>query len=168
MRGATQRIVIVADTTPISELAKVGRLELLRELFGTVIIPDEVYGELTVGNHPAAIQVPQARWIIVRSVEDREQITTLQTETDLDLGECAAMILARELPASQLLIDDLDGRKIAQLKGLQIIGTVGIVLLAKENGFITTVKEILDALIGNGMWISRGFYAEILAIAQEH
>ena len=54
-------MIVVSDTTPLSELAKVGRLDLLREVFGRVIIPEEVYREVTTGIHPGAIAVPKAR-----------------------------------------------------------------------------------------------------------
>lgn len=160
-------MIIVADTTPLSELAKIGRLELLRDIFGTVIIPQEVYDEVTVGNYPAATQVPVASWIEVQPVGNVQMVQTIQAQTDLDLGECAAIVLAQELKADQLLIDDLDARKIAKSKGLQLIGTVGVLLLAKENGLIFSVRDVMDELIANGMWISQRFYQEILAIALE-
>lgn len=160
-------MIIVADTTPLSELAKVGRLELLRDIFGIVIIPQEVYNEATVGNHPAATQVTLASWIEVQPVCDVQRVEALQAQTDLDLGECAAIVLAQELKADQLLIDDLDARKLAKSRGLQLIGTVGILLLAKEDGLIASVKDVMDELIANGMWIAERLYVDVLAIAQE-
>lgn len=160
-------MIIVADTTPLSELAKVGRLELLRDIFGIVIIPQEVYDEATVGNHPATTQVPLASWIEVQPICDVQRMEALQAQTDLDLGECAAIVLAQELKADQLLIDDLDARKLAKSRGLQLIGTVGILLLAKEDGLIASVKDVMDELIANGMWIAERFYVDVLAIAQE-
>lgn len=160
-------MIIVADTTPLSELAKVGRLELLRDIFGTVIIPQEVYNEVTVGNYPAARLVPVASWIEVQPVGSIEMVQAVQVQTDLDLGECAAIVLAQELKADQLLIDDLDARKLAKSIGLPLIGTVGVLLLAKENGLIFSVKDVMDELIANGMWISQRLYVEVLAIALE-
>ncbi|MBD2777674.1 DUF3368 domain-containing protein [Iningainema tapete] len=160
-------MIIVADTTPLSELAKVGRLELLRDIFGTVIIPQEVYNEVTVGNYPAARLVPVASWIEVQPVGSIQMVQALQVQTDLDLGECAAIVLAQELKAEQLLIDDLDARKLAKSIGLPLIGTVGVLLLAKEKGLIFSVKDVMDELITNGMWISQRLYIEVLAIALE-
>ncbi|XWK86938.1 MAG: hypothetical protein U7127_22440 [Phormidium sp.] len=60
-------MIVVSDTTPLSELVKVGKLDLLRDVFGQVIIPQEVYIEVTTGTHPAAREVPLANWIEVRS-----------------------------------------------------------------------------------------------------
>jgi predicted nucleic acid-binding protein len=77
-----------------------------------------------------------------------------KSATELGLGECAAMILASEIKADQLLIDDLDARRVALSRNLKIIGTVGILLVAKQQGLIYSVKEILDDLITKGKYIS--------------
>ena len=89
-------MIVVSNTTPFSELAKVGRMDLLGDIFGKVIIPQEVYNEITTGTHPAVNAVKSATWIEVLSIQ---QISILQSETNLDLGECAAIILAEELGA---------------------------------------------------------------------
>ncbi len=160
-------MIIVSDTTPLSELAKVGQLNLLRDVFGRVIIPEEVYNEVTTGTHPAVSVVQSATWIEVRSVSDTQKVSALQGATNLDLGECAAIILAEELDVDQLLIDDLAARRVALSRNLPIIGTIGILLLAKDQGLIPSVKDVLDALIAQGKRISQRLYQESLAIAQE-
>lgn len=99
-------MIVVADTTPISELAKVGYLDLLYELFKQVIIPQEVYSELTTGNHPAAEMVSTLSWLKVEQISDPKQVKVLRLTSNLDLGEVAAIILAEELKADQLLIDE--------------------------------------------------------------
>lgn len=96
-------MIVVADTTPISELAKVGYLNLLYELFQQVIIPQEVYSELITGNHPAAEIVSTLSWLEVDQIRDPKQVKVLQSTSNLDLGEVAAIILAEELQADQLL-----------------------------------------------------------------
>ncbi len=103
-------MIVVSDTTPLSELAKVGRLRLLQDIFGRVIIPLEVYNEVTTGTHPAVTAVQSASWIEVQSVTDINKVLTLQTDTGLDLGECAAIVLAQELGANRLLIDERTAR----------------------------------------------------------
>lgn len=160
-------MIIVSDTTPLSELAKVGQLNLLRDIFGQVIIPEEVYNEVTTGTHPAVSAVQSATWIEVRSVSDIQKVSALQGTTKLDLGECAAIILAEELGVDQLLIDDLAARRVALSRNLPVIGTVATLLLAKEQGLISSVKEVLDALIAQGKRISQRLYHEALATAQE-
>lgn len=160
-------MIIVSNTTPLSELAKVGQIDLLREIFGQVIIPQQVYDEVTTGTHPAATEVPSLTWIEVRSIADQEQVSILPTQTELDLGECATIVLAEELEADRVLIDEWAARKVAQSRSLPVTGTVGILLVAKNRGLIPCVKPILDALIGQGTRISQSLYQEILAIAQE-
>jgi len=106
-------MIVVSNTTPLSELAKIGRMDLLREVFGQIIIPQEVYDEVTTGTQMAATQVRSATWILVYSISDPERLSILQTETELDLGECAAITLAEELQADRVLIDEWAGRRVA-------------------------------------------------------
>jgi predicted nucleic acid-binding protein len=94
-------MIIVSDTTPLSELAKIGQLNLLKDVFRTLIIPQEVYQEITTGNHPAATIVPSIDWIKIHSISNLQTVSALQTSTGLDLGECAAIVLAEELKASK-------------------------------------------------------------------
>lgn len=77
-------MIVVSNTTPLSELAKVGKMYLLRDVFERIIIPVEVYDEVTTGNHPAVRQVQSADWIEVRVVSNREEVVSLQMETGLD------------------------------------------------------------------------------------
>jgi len=160
-------VIVIADTTPLSELAKVGQMNLLRDVFGQVIIPEEVYQEVTTGTHPAAIEVPLATWIQVRSVSDHQKLLELRITTKLGLGECAAIILAQELNADRLLVDDLPARQLAESRNLPVTGTVGTLLIAKQKGLISNVKDVLDALIAQGARISQRVYQEALAIANE-
>ncbi|AVH68216.1 DUF3368 domain-containing protein [Nostoc sp. 'Peltigera membranacea cyanobiont' N6] len=160
-------MIVVSDTTPLSELSKVGRLDLLPAVFGRVIIPQQVYAELTTGDHPAVLAVKSALWLEVLSISNNQLIEQLQLETDLDLGECSAIILAEELKADQLLIDEKAGRKVAISRGLPIIGLVGVIILAKEQGLIDNVKNILDDLMSKGTRISPKIYDYALITARE-
>lgn len=161
-------MIVVSDTTPISELAKVGYLDLLYELFEQVIIPQAVYSELTTGNHPAAEMVSTLSWLEVGQISDPKQVKVLQLTSNLDLGEVAAIILAEELKADQLLIDERAARRVAKTKQLPVIGTVGILILAKERGLIDEMKPILDAMINNGTRIGERLYLQALILSQEN
>ena len=160
-------MIIVSDTTPLSELSKVGKLDLLHAVFGKVIIPQQVYEELTTGNHPAVLAVKSSSWLEIRAISNTQLIEQLQLETDLDLGECSAIILAEELKAGQLLIDEKAGRKVAISRGLPIIGLVGVIILAKDQGLIDNVKDILDDLMSKGTRISPKIYNYALITARE-
>ena len=106
-------------------------------------------------------------WIKIRSVSNQHKVLSLFNITKLDLGECAAITLAQELQADRLLLDDLAARKEAQRLGLPVIGTVGIVLIAKQLGLIPNVKQVLDDLIANGTRISQQLYKQTLTAAGE-
>jgi uncharacterized protein len=160
-------VIIVSNTTPLSELAKIDRLDLLHSLFTTILIPPTVYAELTTGNHPAAIMISATPWIVTQPVKQAERIAQLLQTPGLDQGECAAIALAEELKADRLLIDERAGRKLAQTLGLPIIGTMGILLLAKEAGLLAVIAPLLDDLIDHGTWISPAFYQQVLQMAGE-
>ncbi|NET62593.1 MAG: DUF3368 domain-containing protein [Symploca sp. SIO2E6] len=160
-------MIVISDTTPLSELAKVGQMNLLGLVFRQVILPQEVYDEVTTGTHPAVTAVKSADWIKVFSVKNPEKVSDLRALTKLGLGECAAIVLAEELNAQRLLIDDFEARQEAISRNLPVIGTVGILLLAKEQGLINSVKEILDALMAQNTRISPKLYQYALTIAQE-
>jgi hypothetical protein len=160
-------MIVVSDTTPLSELAKVGQLVLLRDVSGRIIIPGEVYNELTAATDPTIAAVLLENWVEVRQVIDTQKVLTLRTTTKLGLGECGAINLAEELGATRLLLDDLAARKEAQRRGLPVIGTVGIVLIAKQLGLIPNIKQVLDDLIANGTRISQQLYQQTLTTAGE-
>lgn len=92
---------VVSNTTPISELAKAGRLELLHDVYGVVLIPSEVRDELAAGSHPAAAVVRSAGWIQARAVSDPTAVQALHAATGLGLGEYGAILLAEELGAER-------------------------------------------------------------------
>jgi uncharacterized protein len=161
-------MIIVSDTTALSELSKIGKLDLLHGVFGRVIIPQEVYQEITTGNHPAVEAVKSVQWLEICPVNHHESIIKLELETGLDRGESSAIILAEELKADQLLLDEKAGRKVAIARGLPIIGLVGVILLAKEKGLINNVKGILDNLINQGTRISPKLYTYALMSAGEN
>ena len=161
-------MIIVSDTTPISELAKVDYLDLLPKLFGKVVIPQGVFDELQVGEHPAAQLVQNLSWLEVVTVDNQQLVRELQQSFKLDLGESEAIALAEEISASQLLIDERAARKVAMARKLPLIGTVGILLLAKRRGLLDSVKDVLNEMQAQGMRISDRLYVQVLTLAQEN
>jgi predicted nucleic acid-binding protein len=142
-------MIIVSDTTPISELAKVERLDLLPNLFGEVVVPQAVFTELQTGNHPAAQWIAnEIPWLVVVPVENQALVAELQQSSHLDLGESEAIALAEEKQAAQLLIDEQAARRVALARNLPLIGTMGILMLAKQQDLIQSVKAVLDAMRG--------------------
>ncbi|WNZ23999.1 DUF3368 domain-containing protein [Leptolyngbya sp. NK1-12] len=160
-------MIIISNTTPLSELAKINHLDLLQALFRKILIPPAVYSELTTGNHPATTAIPVADWIEVRPVTNFQRVEQLLQTPGLDQGECAAIALAEELTADRLLIDEQAGRQLAFQLGIPVTGTIGILLVAKQANVISAVRPLVDAMIGQGKWISPAFYQQILQLADE-
>ena len=160
-------MIIISDTTPISELTKVGYLDLLPKLFGRVVIPQGVYDELTTGQHPAARIVPDLSWLNVVVVKNRQAVAELQQIGKLDLGESEAIALAEELKADRLLIDEKAARQVAKTRNLPLIGTMGVLLLSKRQGYIKNVKVVLDQMQQQGTRISDRLYIQVLTLAEE-
>jgi hypothetical protein len=153
-------VIVVSDTSPITSLVDVGQVELLRALFGTVIVPREVSRELERGH----VGVPT--WVEVREVNDRSMVSRLEAE--VDLGEAEALVLALELKADRLLIDEQQGRAIAERLGLRYIGVLGVLLEAKRRGHLSAVRPLLDELVATaGFWISEKLRREVLDAAGE-
>ena len=123
---------IISDTSCLILLDKIGEIEILHKLFGTIITTLEVIEEFGL---------PLPSWIKVQQPADKNYQTII--ENSVDKGEASAIALAVELDDCLLIIDDLKGRKFAQQLGLTIIGTLGVIVDAKLAGIITSVKPIL-------------------------
>lgn len=158
---------VVSDSTPLIHLAKIGRLELLREFFGEIIIPEAVYRECVLegGESEDAKAIKNAGWIKVEKISDERLRHTLMLE--LDEGESEAIVLALEKNAELILIDDYDGREVARALGLRVVGTIGILLRAKFRGEIESLKNELEKLKATGFWLSEELYERILREAGE-
>lgn len=161
-------MIVVSDTSPISNLAKVGQLILLQQIYGKVIIPTAVYRELTARGAGAlvATAVQTSIWIEAQQVANRTLVTRLQNQ--LNEGEAEAIALAVELNADQLLVDERLGRREATNLGLSITGVLGILLVAKRRGLLSAVKPVMDDLITQAVFrVSDQLYSTILNAAEE-
>ncbi|MEH2415449.1 DUF3368 domain-containing protein [Nostoc sp.] len=171
-------MIIVSDTSPINNLAAINHLHLLQQLYGTVLIPEAVYRELTDPNFPVAgaIEVQTFIWIQTRPVQDRILVEALSNE--LDIGEAEAMsddkplrvyALALEMKADQVLIDERRGRMIAARLNLAYTGILGVLVEAKSQRLISAVKPLLDALINQaGFWVAEPLYKRVLQLVDEN
>jgi uncharacterized protein len=164
-------VIVVSDTSPITNLAAIGQLDLLRRLYETITIPVAVYNEM-VGVRkivPGAFEVQTLDWIQTQAVIDDLRVADLQTSQDkIDLGEAEAIILALELKAKLLLMDERRGRALAANYGLNVTGLLGVLLQAKHNDCIPAVKPLINQLVEQvGFRVSNQLYAAILQTAGE-
>ncbi|MBE9112328.1 DUF3368 domain-containing protein [Nodosilinea sp. LEGE 07298] len=161
-------MIIVSDTSPINNLAAINHLHLLNQLYGTVLIPEAVYRELTDPNFPVAgaTEVQIFDWIQTRAVSDRTLVEALNNK--LDIGKAEAIVLAVEMQADQVLIDERRGRLVASRLNLRYTGIVGLLVEAKSRGLIVEVKPLLDALINEaGFWVAEPLYNSVLQLVNE-
>jgi uncharacterized protein len=161
-------MIIVSDTTPLIGLASIGRLELLQELFGEVYIPRAVFDEtVTFGreNSKAKQLVSNASWIHVVEVKDRLAVNVLLDE--MDLGEVETIVLASEMNADWVLMDEKKGRRKLSQLNIPKIGTLGILLKAKELNLIPVLKPEIEELQKSEFSISPLLVEEILDAAGE-
>ena len=161
-------MIVVSNTTPLIGLASIGRFELLRKIFREVYIPQAVYDEAVVFGREkggAKQEVSAATWIKVKEVRDRLAVEVLLDE--LDLGEAETIVLARELQADWVLMDEKKGRRKLEQLGMQKIGTIGILLKAKKMGYIEMLRPELAQLQENGFSISQRVIDAVLEQAHE-
>lgn len=158
-------MLVVSDTTTITNLLRIDLLSLIQKLYNQIYIPQAVYDELS--RMPSQKkQIDKLRWIKVKMVTDQKMVSTLLEK--LDAGESEAIALAVEMKADILIIDEWFGRNIAESYGLNIIGLFGILLGAKRRGYIKAVKPYMDDLIKSyGFRVSEALYIKVLRLAGE-
>lgn len=153
-------MIVVSDTSPISNLLLINRIELLPALYERVIIPRSVLDELRAVD-AQRVALDNFDWIDVIDLKDTSLYFDLLS--DLDRGEAEAISLSLEINADLLLIDELLGRNAARKLGLEIVGLLGVLVEAKRNGLITAVKPEIDKLkVGGRFWISTELVEEVL------
>lgn len=121
-------MIVISDTSALTNLAAIAHLHLLPQLYDRVIIPEAVYRELAdiTPPVPGTLEVQIAAWLQVKHVTNHHLVERLQAEVRLDPGESQAIALALELDADLLLIDERRGRAEANRLGLRITGVLGI------------------------------------------
>lgn len=148
-------MIVVADSSPLIALCRIGRLELLHDIFGKLMIPDAVWREVSETDleKAGAKEILSASWIERQSVRDTSLVHLLRQ--DLGAGESEAIVLAREVNAAIVLMDERRGRAAATRLGLTCTGLVGILLEARRRGILPGSSGIAQELRDvAGFWIS--------------
>jgi len=170
--------IVIADAGPLIALARIDHLALLGKLFGSVsvtsIVADEV---LQGGDFPDRSMLSQAfsqTWLQRVNVDSPSQLSqtkSLMNLHQIDAGEAGSMVLAQQAQTeggqALLVMDDLRGRNAAQHARLHVIGTAGVLLLAKQQGQVTHVKPLLLDLRQNGYFLSQRLIDSALQQAGE-
>ena len=137
--------VVVSDTSPVRALAHLDCMFWLDEFFGGVVLPPAVAAEL--GHPPGRFQpVDVSAWPFLSVQTPQNAQGVLDLRSLLDLGESEALVLAEELKADAILIDELVGRQIAMERGFVVVGTLGLLLRAKRQRMCADIRPLLDRL----------------------
>jgi predicted nucleic acid-binding protein len=158
---------IIVNSTPIISLAGIDSLILLKKLYKEIIVPEAVYEEVSIEGESkiGAKRLKEADFIKIHSVDNKEAEKIFSTS--LHKGEVEVLLLARELKADLVIIDDLLARKHAKYLDIKVTGTLGILLKAKKKGYLKKIKPLLDELINNNIYISDKLYKNVLDLANE-
>lgn len=161
-------MIVVSDTSPISNLLLVGRLDILERLFQEIILPPAVHAEVlalkSLGKDVSAYE--SAKWISVRAPLQREKVTSLSLK--LDQGESEAIAMAIEIGCDLLLIDERRGTRIAREEGLRTIGLAGVRIDAKRSKVVEEIRPLLEDLKSKaGFCLGQHLENRVLAEADE-
>jgi predicted nucleic acid-binding protein len=158
--------LVVADTSPLLNLALIDRLDLLETQFSGVTVPEQVWTELSEGDEGLARlrELRESGFLTLVPVDRSDFFIEIVTE--LDLGETAAICYAVEEEADLLLIDERDGRRVARRHDVSVTGVLGILLREAKHGALDIEAE-LDALQEAGFWIDDDLRADVIAAAEE-
>lgn len=157
---------VVVDTTPLIALSLVERLDLLRSLYGRVIVPPAVRIEIEAGGSRGigSDVVGAEQWIETRDLLRPSRAELL---ADLDRGEAEVIALAQEQGARLVVIDERLGRLHARRLGLEVTGTLGVLLAAKQRGQVREIAGLVQRLRDEGIFLSDALVEQTLRIAGE-
>jgi predicted nucleic acid-binding protein len=161
-------MVAISNSSPLILYARIGRLELLRDVFTQIFVPQAVYDEIVVAgvNRPGATAIWAASWVSIQAIA--QWPTDQPMLAALGAGEAQAIILALQLGKQiAVLLDDEKGRRVARQLGIRVYGSAGVLVLAKEGGMISLVRPVLDELRAAGLYLSDPTYNRALALAGE-
>jgi predicted nucleic acid-binding protein len=156
---------VASNSSPIIWLSHTEHFDLLREVFGTILITPEVWAETVdrAAGYPNATNVmvaTAAQWLQVITPTDLEKIAVLRAQ--LHAGEAETLVMAGEQRVDAVLVDDLQAHHFASAMGLKIIGTAGVLLLAHAKGIAVDVKATLDHMRRIGFRLREQVYQDIL------
>jgi len=148
-------MLVVSDTGPLVTLGRTGYLDVLPGLFGRIIVPVAVYEEAVVKGkgRPGAVELENATWLEVRQVGNKTALALVAGH--LDGGEAESIVLAQEIEADLLLLDDLKARRFASASDLRIAGTVAVLVAGVQKKLVADPPPaVLRKLQGAGMYLS--------------
>jgi predicted nucleic acid-binding protein len=160
--------LIIADAGPLIVLSRIGRLDLMKQVFGGATITQFVRDELLCGGQfpgQSDIELALCDWLKVAVVDMGDW---LPSNPDIDPGEASSIFLAEQRPGSLLIIDDRAGRLEAAARGLNFIGLVGVLREARQLGLVHALAPLIGVLQLSGYYLSDAVVRQVLASVGEH
>lgn len=157
-------MILAADSSALITLATVDRLSVLGGLFCDVKVPKAAYDELTKSDKPQAAKLKE---YLQNKAAQIEQNNIALTSPQLGLGEIEAMILYKELNADALLVDDKKAKRVASANGIVTVGSIGVLIRAKQKGLLSQIKPLLDCINESQIYMSGELYKLALMEAGE-
>ena len=150
-------MIVVSNATPLIALAKVGHFDLLQKLFSEVTISQEVWNEVVVkgARRSGSDETARAGWIQVVSLANPTLVPAWQSTYNLGAGEVSTVLLAKELPASVVLIDERKARRLAASEGLALSGSIAVLENGHVRGFVDDLRQTYSDLLAAKIWIDR-------------
>lgn len=163
---------VVSDASPLLLLAKIGKLDLLKELYQEIIIPLQVRNKVVEYEDKASFIILseiENGWIQLKDIEISPEIERLGERLGLHKGETAALSVAKHLDIEEILADDKLARIAARILGLRAIGCLGVTMRAYETGVITRTEAInsIQKLVKAGLWVSPDVLSEVFKFLEE-
>ena len=144
-------MTVVADSSPLVILAKLGCFDLLKRLFPRLYISSEVHNEVVVSGAglPGASEVAKAEWIEVKQLKNQADLLVAQEKYALGVGELSTILLGKEMQAAALLLDDYNARKLARAEGFQVRGSLGLLETFYLRGDLTDLRAAFRQLLAH-------------------
>ncbi|HKP52817.1 MAG TPA: DUF3368 domain-containing protein [Chloroflexia bacterium] len=154
---------VVSDTSPLINLAGVGLLHLLPAVYGTIWVPEAVKREYAAGMRAGDPSLDEFEWIrVIPSVAVSPRLPP-----SLGAGEAHAISLAIAKNTRAILLDEQLARAVARKWGLPVVGTLGVLVAARQSRLLAAVKPIIEMMVSQGRHISDSLYMQVLAVAGE-
>ena len=148
--------MIIGDSSALVSLATMDRLDLLEKIFGKIYVPQAVYDEVTISYKPQSVKLKE--FLLDKVVSVELDISKM----GLGQGELEAIALYKNMKSDFLLIDDRRAKKFAQLNGVNVIGSLGVIILAKESKLVESIRDDLEKLVNSSLFISQDLIDRVL------
>jgi len=149
-------VIVVSNSSPLIALAKINCFGLFQKLYGSLVISREVYAEVVIAGSglAGAADTSSSSWIEVHQIKNPPDLTNAQVRFGLGLGELSTILLAKEVQAGLVILDDLAARKLAQKQGLKVQGSIAILEACFQRGYLSDLRQAYEEMLKRGTYLN--------------